>query len=148
MKVVVLVLGILLGVALIQALVWIPVVRSWRRTREAWTTEVHTEMLASGEHTVRGPERASYRGGSGSFSNVKGIGVLLLTDRRVLFRKTSGGVVEIERSAIVGTRRATSFNGSRVAGQTVLVVQVAGAEAGFIVTDLDTWEQLLTPPPR
>jgi hypothetical protein len=147
-KVAVLVLGILLAIGLIQALVWIPIVRRWRRGREAWTTELHAEMLASGEHIVRGPERASYRGGSGTFSNVRGIGDLILTDRRVLFRKASGGVVEFERSAITTARRANGFRGSRVAGRPVLVVQLGGAEVGFIVTDLDAWERLFTSPTR
>ncbi len=148
MKVVALVLVILLGVVLIQAAIWIPVTRSWRRKRDAWTAGIHAEMLASGEHLVRGPERASYQGGSGAFSNIRGIGDLMLSDDRLLFRKTSGGVVEIDRSTITGTRRATSFNGSRVAGQTVLVVQLAGAEVGFVVTDLDGWAATLAPAPR
>jgi hypothetical protein len=105
-------------------------------------------MLASGERTVRGPERASYRGGTGAFSNVKGTGELLLTDRRVVFLNTSGGVIEVDRAAITGTRRTTSFNGARVAGMTVLVLQLGGAEVGFAVSDAEAWDAALSGHPR
>ena len=147
--VVVYVVAILGGVCLIQAAIWIPVVRRWKRKRAAWEQEFAVELDAAGDHIVRGPETANYRGGTGTYSQVKGNGQMTLTEQRLVFRKTSGGLVDVPRSSITGTRRAAAFLGSRVGGQTHLVVVLeAGIEVAYFVTDLEGWEQAIRPRPQ
>ena len=53
-------------------------VRRARRVRERLAAELAVEP------PLRGPEKALYRGGSGSFSKVKGNGTIVLTRRRLL----------------------------------------------------------------
>jgi hypothetical protein len=55
------------------------------KTRELITT-IASELAATGERAVRGPESALYRGSTGAFPKVKGNGVIALTDRRIVFR--------------------------------------------------------------
>jgi hypothetical protein len=144
MQVVVLVVVILVGVGLLQAAIWIPITRSSKRRATQFDTELRAEIEASGERIVIARQPAVYRGGTGPYSAVKGNGLILFTDRRLLFRKRSGGLVEVPVDKIAGTRRSKSFLGSRVGGAVHLVVATADpAEVGFFVTDLAAWESAL-----
>lgn len=138
------VLLVLLAVGLVQAAVWIPLLRSWRRRADDFVTGLRAEAAASGERFVLGPEKASYRGGSGPYSAVKGNGTIVLTNRRLVFRKLSGGLVEVPMEKVTGIRRSASFRGSRVGGARHLVVATTDpAEVGFFVNDLNAWERAL-----
>ena len=140
-----LVVSILAGVGLLQAAIWIPITRSWKRRAAQFDAELSAQITASGERIIVGREPAVYRGGTGAYSVVKGNGVILLTDRRLLFRKRSGGVVEVAVDKVAGTRQSKSFLGSRVGGATHLVVATTDpAEVGFFVTDLSAWEAALS----
>lgn len=138
--IVLLVVGILLLVGLLQAAIWIPVTRSWRRKREAFEVAFAADLAASGERIVRGPSSGVYRGATAHYGVVVGNGTIWLTDRRLVFHKRSGGVVEVPVARIVGTHQAKSFNGGRVGGQTHLVVSTSDpAEVGFFVDDDQGW---------
>src|SRR5215213_4833153 len=63
-------LAILLAVVLVQAAVWFPLLRSWRRKSKRFVTAFEVQADLSGERIVRGPEPAVYRGGSGPYSRV------------------------------------------------------------------------------
>lgn len=144
-----LLLVILLAVALLQAAVWIPVLRRWRKGSAGFVDDLRAQAVASGEHFVAGPEPAIYRGGSRPYSAVKGNGTMILTDRRLVFRKLTGGTTEVPTSNIMRIRLEKSFRGSRVGGKTHLVVDTADpAEIGFFVTDLDAWQRALDPQNR
>src|SRR3954452_11429963 len=95
MGVVLLVLAIVGGVGLIQAAIWVPLVRSWRRKTRRFESELDAEIEAAGQPVGIPREKAIYRGCSGTYGAVKGNGTILLTDRRLVFRKLSGGVVEV-----------------------------------------------------
>ncbi|WP_421120500.1 hypothetical protein ACE2AJ_04065 [Aquihabitans daechungensis] len=144
LAVVALVVGLLLVIGVVTAAVLVPLVRRWRRGADQFLTDLRAEAAASGEMFVTDPETANYRGGTGGHSAVKGNGTLVLTDRRLVFRKLSGGVEEVPRSSITGTRTEKTFLGSRVGGQTCLVIETdEPAEIGFFVIDLPRWQQLL-----
>ncbi|MCU1401228.1 MAG: hypothetical protein JWN62_4337 [Acidimicrobiales bacterium] len=144
MNVVVVVLLILFGLVLIQAAVWIPIIRSWRRKQTQFDTAFAAEVLASGEQTAIAPESAVYRGSTGTYGAVKGNGTIVLTDHRLVFRKKSGGVVDIPVAKIAGVTESRSFLRSRVGGMTHLVVTTPDpAEVGFFVTDLPAWHSAL-----
>ncbi len=139
-----LVLVILLGVGLIQAAVLILLVRAWRTRANRFLAEFQARAAASGERFIAGPESASYRGGTRPYSAVKGNGTIILTDRRLVFRKLTGGMVEVPVANIIGIRQEKGFRGSRVGGMTHLVVStIDPAEIGFFVKDIDAWERAL-----
>jgi hypothetical protein len=135
---------IVLAVVLVQAAVWIPLLLVARAKKATFIAVLDAELAASGERIVAGPESAVYRGGSRPYSSVKGNGTIVLTDRRLIFRKLTGGRVDVPRSVIAEVRRSKGFRGSRVGGQTHLVVATTDpAELGFFVHDLDAWERAL-----
>lgn len=144
MGVVVLVLSIVGAVGVVQAAIWIPLVRRWRKRRASYMDELHAEMLSAGERFVIEPQSAVYRGATGPYGAVKGNGSIMLTDRRLLFRKLTGGMVEVPVAAIIGTHEAKSFNGSRVGGSTHLVVDTnAPGAVAFFVNDRAQWAAAL-----
>ena len=133
-----------IDVALIQAAVWILRIRSWRRRSNRFLAEFRARPAASGERFIAGLERAVYRGGTGPYSAVKGNGTIILTDRRLVFRRLSGGLVEVPAQMIGGIRQSKTFRGSRVGGATHLVVATTdSAEVGFFVKDIAAWERAL-----
>jgi hypothetical protein len=139
-----LVLVIVLGVGLVQVPVWFLLIRSWRTRMKRFLADFQVSAAASGERFIAGPEGAVYRGGTRPYSGVKGNGTIILTDRRLVFRKLSGGMVEVPASMIGGTRQAKSFRGSRVGGATHFVVTTTdSAEVGFFVKDIAAWTHAL-----
>lgn len=115
MQIVVLVVVILVGVGLLQAAIWIPITRSWRRRAAQFDTGFRAQIEASGERIVIAQQTAVYRGGTGSYSAVKGNGVILFTDRRLLFRKRSGGLVEVPVDTVALAGSARSDRAAQVA---------------------------------
>ena len=139
-----LVLVILVTVGLIQAAVWVLIIRSWRQRSNRFVAEFRERAIASGERIIAGPESAAYRGGSAPYSAVKGNGTIILTDRRLVFRKLSGGLVEVPAHMIDRIRQSKTFRGSRVGGATHLVLTTTeSAEVGFFVKDITAWEHAL-----
>jgi len=138
------VVAVIVVVGLIQAAIWIPVTRRSKRTSASFLEQFRDDVARSGERVIVEPERGVYRGGSGSYSAVSGNGTILLTDRRLLFRKKTGGEVEVPTASMVSATRSKGFRGSRVGGATHLVITTSdGAEVGFFVDDLDAWDQAL-----
>ncbi|HEX8796537.1 MAG TPA: hypothetical protein VF765_36555 [Polyangiaceae bacterium] len=139
--IVLLVAGILLFVGLIQAAVWIPIVRKLRRLPE----RVRAELAASGEAVVRAPERGTYRGSSHpEFPRAAGTGVMALTERRLVFRGIAGRPIDVPTARIRGVRQDTWFRSSARAGWVHVIVAVDGhGEVGFHARDPDAWAQAL-----
>jgi len=146
-SVAVLVTSILVTVGLILGAVLVLVLPRMKRGSDQFLADLEAECARTGEVIVAGPEAANYQGGTGAHSAVKGNGNLILTDRRLIFRKLSGGVVEVPTDRIRGTREEKTFLGSRVGGQVFLVVDTnEPAEIGFFVTDRAAWRDLLRGP--
>ena len=128
------VVGIVAVVAAIQIAIWLPIVRRLHRIPD----EMQRDL--AGEVIVRGPERASYRGATSTYGAVSGVGVVALTERRLVFRKAVGSEIVVERSDIVGVRTEKRFRGRRVGGREHVVVKtVSGADVGFLFQDQAAW---------
>jgi hypothetical protein len=133
-----LVLGILLGNALIQGLVWYFILR-WMRGRR---TEAIRELAAAieSEAVIRPPEAGRYRGATApGYPFVKNSGVIALTDKRLVFRTLTRAMIEIPLPAITGVRESKGFNSAMVAGRTHLVVGTHAGEIAFFVADNSAW---------
>jgi len=144
MMVVLLVLGIVLFVALVQALIWIPLMLRWKRRNAAFWAAFDDGVAAGAETVVVPRESGMYRGSTGARSQVRGNGRITLTSRRLLFRKATGGVVDVPTAEIRGVHRSKGFNGSIVGTHEHLVVELAdGSEVGYFVTDTDAWAERL-----
>lgn len=137
---------LVLGIALLQVIICVPIVRWMRRRSAAAQAALEAELSASGEKVVRGPERGEYRGASGGYSQVKGNCRLMLTERRLSFVKLTGGRVDVAVDQIVSVHEAKAFLGNAVGGRTLVIVTTRdGAEVGFFARDHAAWVSALRP---
>lgn len=102
-------------------------------TRLSARTRACIDAVLSAEPAIRGPERATYRGSTGGYSQVAASGQIALTARTLVFRKSTGGAVDVPIADITGVRIAKQFNRPRL-GPLLLVVQAHG-EAVYLVSD-------------
>ena len=140
MDVVLMVLGILATVALVLALVWIPI----SRRLKVIAVEMERELASSGERVVVAPEAANYRGATSGYGRVKGNGIVALTERRLVFRKIVGDPVEIPVDQIAGVHLEKWFLRAYSSGRPVVVLSTrSGVEVGFIFDDAEAWASRL-----
>lgn len=130
---VLLIVGILAFVASLLALVMV-----WLRARlRRMRTRLDAEL--AGEPALRGPEGAIYRSGSGSHPRLKGNGLIVLTERRLLFRMALGSDLDLPVADITAIREATWFEGARLGDRQHLIVRTGAGEAAFFVDDNAAW---------
>jgi hypothetical protein len=133
------VLGIVLFVAMIQAAIWIPLARRWkRRSREAWAA--FDASLGADEVVIIPRERGWYRGSTGGFSQARGNAQLVLTSKRLFCCKVTGAVVELPVERVVGSHLTKWFQGSRVGGREHLVLELDDhSEIAYFVDNNQEW---------
>ncbi|HEY1548216.1 MAG TPA: hypothetical protein VGG28_10365, partial [Kofleriaceae bacterium] len=100
LSIVVMVVGIVVVVAAINLAIWLPIMRRMNALPQALTDE----LVAAGDTIVRAPERARYCGNTSERVNVLGIGMLALGTRTLVFKKATGGRVDLPLDQIVGVR--------------------------------------------
>jgi hypothetical protein len=134
LAIVLMVAGILMGVAAINLAVWLPILRKLKRLPDLLREEL------AGERISIGPERADYRGATATYGRVKGLGVAALTDRRLAFRKAIGKPVDVPADQIVGVREDRVFLRSVVGGRRHVIVKLAdGTEVGYFFQSPEHW---------
>lgn len=146
MSTTVFVVVLVLGILVVLALIWIPIIAWLRRRSGAVSAQLAAEL--AGEGVLLGPEKGSYRGATApGYPSVKNAGLIALTRRRLVFRTLTGKSIEIPIDAITGVRDAKVFKGSVVGGQQHLIVTTADGEIGFYVfSGIGQWAAALTSP--
>ncbi len=134
-QIVVMVVGILAAVAGVNAAIWLPLMGKMKRLPE----EVRREVAAAGETIDRGPERGTYRGATAQYGKVRGLGMLTLTNKRLMFRKVLGQPVDVPTSEIVGVREDRWFLGGATVQMHLVVKLKSGIEVAYYVNDHQGW---------
>ena len=130
---------LVVGILAVQALIWIPIIIALKRKSARLHASLRDE-LAAGERAARGPESAVYRGATAGFPMVKGNGVAVLTDRRLIFRKLVGAGLEVPLDRVAGVREDTWFLGGYRNGRMHLILRMQdGNEVGFMFADHPGW---------
>jgi len=130
---------LVVGILVVQALIWIPIVVALKRKSARLHASLRDE-LAGGELATRGPESAVYRGATAGFPMVNGNGVAMLTDRRLIFRKLVGAGLEVPLDRVAGVREDKWFLGSYRSGRMHLILKMRdGNEVGFMFADHPGW---------
>jgi hypothetical protein len=142
-QILVLAIGLPVGILLINAVIWVFIMR-WRRRRIDEVNDLIREQIAAThEHIQCGPSPALYQGSSiHGLSRGSGGGVAVLTDRHWVFQnlRKSGGKVEIGLDQITSVREEKWFMHKARGGRKHIVLQTAAGETGFIAwNDHATW---------
>ncbi|MEW6181858.1 MAG: hypothetical protein AB1500_01600 [Bacillota bacterium] len=137
------VLELIAAILLVNAVIWIPVVRWMTRKGQILRDGMVEECRRSGERMVIGPQSCLYRGADSVYGNIKGNGVVCLTDKRVVFEKLTGQRIAINRTDIAGVSEERWFRGKTAFGTGAsghLVFHTAdGNRVGFLIKDTKRW---------
>jgi hypothetical protein len=134
---------IVLGIAALQALVWIPIIVRWRHKSRAAFAQLAAAI--DSETVVRPPEKGVYRGATApGYPVVSNNGRIALTERRLIFVTITGKIIEIPCTAIVGVHESKVFKASARGGNSHLVVQIPSGEIAFYVSSNVDWINAIT----
>jgi hypothetical protein len=129
---------LVLGIAAVQGLVWIPIIMWLRRKHRVAAAALATAIES--ERVVRPPEKGVYRGATApGYPRVNNNGVIALTDHRLVFTTVTGKLIEIPNSQITGVRQAKVFKTAVRGGRTHLIIQTRSGEIGFYVPSVADW---------
>ena len=129
---------LVLGIAAVQALIWIPIIMWWRRKSSAAKAALAASIES--ETQIRPPEKAIYRGSTApGYPVVNNNGTIALTARRLVFITLTGKLIDIPVSDIVGVREDRVFKASVRGGRTHLIVQLRPGEVAFYVASNAEW---------
>ncbi len=107
------------------------------RKSAAGRAELDAELAT--EPALRGPEPGVYRGTTGSYSKVMGNGTIVLTGERVIFRKSTGGRVDVSLADVARIDQQKVFNRGVVGNRIHLVLHTSHGNVGYFVADPDAW---------
>ena len=134
---------LVLGIAAVQAVIWIPIIVWWRR--RARDAKARLAAATEADATIRPPEKAVYRGATApGYPAVNSNGTIALTDRRLIFITITGKVIDIPRAEITGVREAKVFKTSVRGGRSHLIVQISTGEIAFYVSSNVDWINAIT----
>ena len=129
---------LVLGIAAIQALIWIPIIVWWRRRARAAKATLASAIAS--ETPIRPPEKGIYRGATApGYPAVNNNGTIALTTQRLIFITLTGKLIDIPVTEIVGIREAKVFKTSVRGGRSHLIVQLPSGEVAFYVSSNADW---------
>jgi len=131
---------LIIALFVVEAVLLVVVVIWAKRRQQERMQALVDEIGQSGEKLVLGPEGAMYRGGTGSYSRVKGSGVIALTSKRLVFRKLVGGEVEVRLNEVASVSENRWFLAAYHNGRQHLILELTdGTKVGFMVKDHQRW---------
>jgi hypothetical protein len=134
---------IVLGIAAVQALIWIPIIVWWRR--KARVAQAQLASAIQSETPIRPPEKGIYRGATApGYPGVNNNGTIALTKRRLIFITLTGKMIDIPVTEMIGVREARVFKTSVRGGRSHLIVKLPSGEVGFYVASNADWIDALT----
>lgn len=134
---------LILGIAAVQALIWIPIIVWWRRRSRA--AKERLAVAIESETQIRPPEKGLYRGATApGYPVVNNNGTIALTARRLVFITLTGNMIDIPVTEIVGVREAKVFKTSVRGGRSHLIVELPSGEVAFYVASNADWIASIT----
>lgn len=125
----------------INAAVWILLFAVWRVMRARIEEKLRRDVSFTGEYLVLGPQNGYYAKSKGIVA-VKSMGVMALTNKRIIFRVLLGVGFDIPLGDIVGISGNRWFQGMYRNGQEFMIMKLRdGSEIGFQTRDERQWAE-------
>jgi hypothetical protein len=131
---------VIAGVVAVVVCIWAVLLLIVRRKSSKLATEFRESARQAVENLIIDPQSCVYRGADREFGNVKGNGVIALTNKRIMFRKLTGQQIEIDRSQItkVSIENTFKWETAFATGASHLVVETNdGNRIGFLVKNAE-----------
>jgi hypothetical protein len=135
---------LIVGIFVVQAFMWFIIGRWVKMKAEALKSKMIVQCCRSSEKLIIEPKSALYRGADARFGNIKGNGVICLTENTLFFEKLTGQTIALNRAEIVEATVEESFKGkvSFASGGRHLVIRTMdGNRIGFLLRDAEEWSQ-------
>lgn len=134
------IIWIIVGILVIETLIWIPILIWVRRRASAVAASMRDEITLSGEKAVIEPELAIYGGGTGNFRGTRGSCTIALTDRRIVFQKLKGTPEEIRLADVQKLEENKWFLKCYRNGRQHMILHLRDESmVGFMVKDHARW---------
>lgn len=125
----------------INAAVWALILVGWRYQRARIEERLRRDVSFTGEYLVLGPQNGYYAKIRGRVS-VRSMGVMALTNKRLIFRVMFGKGFDIPVDDIVGISEAKWFQGMYRNGREFMILKLRdGSEIGFQTGNQQSWEE-------
>lgn len=125
----------------INAAVWALILVGWRYQRARIEERLRRDVSFTGEYLVLGPQNGYYAKIKGRVS-VRSMGVMALTNKRLIFRVMFGKGFDIPVDDIVGISGAKWFQGMYRNGREFMILKLRdGSEIGFQTGNQQSWEE-------
>lgn len=125
----------------INAAVWALILVGWRYQRARIEERLRRDVSFTGEYLVLGPQNGYYAKIRGRVS-VRSMGVMALTNKRLIFRVMFGKGFDIPVDDIVGISGAKWFQGMYRNGREFMILKLRdGSEIGFQTGNQQSWEE-------
>ena len=132
----------------IVLLVWSALLWWVKQKSERLINQFYVRIREAGEEIEIRPQSCLYRGSENHFSNVRGNGIICLTNNRLMFEKLTGQRIEIDRTKIAKATLEEQFRGETTfatRGDHLVVETTDSNRIGFLVRDAGLWiEKLAT----
>lgn len=127
----------------INAAVWALLIIGWRFQRARIEEKLKNDVGIAGEYLVLGPQNGYYAKTKGLFST-RSMGVMALTNKRLIFRVLFGLGFDIAIEDIVGISGNTWFQGMYRNGRDFMILKLRDeSEIAFQTSDEQRWSEEL-----
>lgn len=130
------------GILAINTLIWISIICWLKQRIKVIKSRMREEYDGEKAKMIIEPKSALYRGADLHFGNVKGNGVICLTENGLFFHKITGQKIEINRSEIKETIVEESFKGKisyATRGKHLIIKTMDGNQIAFLLRDAEIW---------
>jgi len=126
-----------------NAVVWILLFIGWRFQRARMEEKLKEDVSSTGEYLVLGPQNGYYAKRKG-IATIKSMGVMALTNKRLVFRVLFGRGFDIPFEDIADLSEAKWFRGTYQSGRPFMILkQRDGSEIAFQTRDQQRWSEEL-----
>lgn len=140
-------ISLVIAVVVVAAICIWAIILFWiRRKTQDIAHAFKARSREMGETLIIDPQSCVYRGSDREYGNIKGNGVIALTNKRILFKKLIGQEIVIELSHISGTSIENTFKGETAfatGAQHLVVVTTDDNRIGFLVRNAEKWIERL-----
>jgi hypothetical protein len=134
-------MGVVWLVLGINAVVWILLFIGWRFQRARIEEKLKNDVGLTGEYLVLGPQNGYYAKTKG-IANVMSMGVMALTNKRLMFRVLFGMGFDIPLADIAEVSEAKWCEGMYRNGRNFMILtQRDGSKIGFQTKDQQRWSE-------
>ncbi|OGW35711.1 MAG: hypothetical protein A2010_18685 [Nitrospirae bacterium GWD2_57_9] len=134
--------SLIAGILLLQLLVWLFVLRWIKKKNVSLIKKMSSQCRTANHRVVIEPTSALFRGSDAKFGNIKGNGIICLTEDSLFFEKLTGQKIKLKRAEITNAAVEEWFKGKpsfATGGKHLVIKTTDGNRIGFLVRDTDMW---------